>query len=485
VEVQIKKLTTMADSNICHIPNDIFNTLELSTEILYKINLGQRYEYSYVIPNEGFDKCMYFSNTISKKLLLFDGVILNIWKNKEEICLGPVVGIFIKRREIEAIRMGKPSFSIQKHGEAGSQMNCLSYYYSIDGINWDEEKIKGYTFDRTINNWRYDWFPMPDVLYDLGVSFNDDPKPFVEYMKIIHMLSRPWGIKNHKPDVGYMLQRFRAINVHFINSRRYLGKWEVHKHLSKYSDSGISYPKTILYKDFNDVLSMLNEFKFIFVKASGGAQGKQVLSIEQIDQEYKLTFNKHGLKEIIFNGIEDVKMFVEKFVKGREFVVQQGIRLIKYNGRNMDLRMLMMKDGRGEWQAVQHHCRIAQKTYTITNYSMGGDWVDYEEVYPCLNSQFSDRSVPDKEKLVSATRKVVSYFEKEFGSFGEIGMDMALDTYGNIWFIEANTKPEKISKPSPCDPKEIPVEAINVFEYAMFLTSNVRNQPISQTSATS
>lgn len=485
MEVQIKKLTAKADSNICHIPNAIFDTLELSAKTLYKINLGQRSEYSYVMPNEGFDKCMYFSNPVFKKLLLFEGIILNIWRNKEEIYLGPVVGIFVKRRVIEAIRIGKPSFSIRKHGEAGSQMSCLSYYYSIEGINWDEDKIKGYTFDRTTNNWRYDWFPMPDVLYDLGVSFNDAPKPFAEYMKIIHMLSRPWGTTQHKPDVGYMLQRFRAMNVHFINSRRYLGKWEVHKRLSKYSDSGVCYPKTILYKDFDDVLSMLNEFGFIFVKASGGAQGKQVLSIEQIDREYKLTFNKHGLKEFIFNEIKDVKMLVEEFVKGREFVVQQGIRLIKYNGRNMDLRMLMMKDGQGEWQPVQHHCRIAQKTYTITNYSMGGDWVDYEEVYPCLCSQFPDRSIPDKEKLLDATRKVVYNFEKEFGSFGEIGMDMAVDIYGNIWFIEANTKPEKISKPNPYDPKEIPVEAINIFDYAIFLTGNARNRPISQTSTTS
>jgi D-alanine-D-alanine ligase-like ATP-grasp enzyme len=101
---------------------------------------------------------------------------------------------------------------------------------------------------------------------------------------------------------------------------------------------------------------------------------------------------------------------------------------------------------------------------------MGGDWVDYDEVYPCLISQSSDKSIPDKEELVNATRKVVYCFEKEFGAFGEIGMDIAVDIYGNMWFIEANTKPEKISKPSLYDPKEIPVEAINVFDYAMFLT---------------
>ena len=472
MEVQIKKLTDKVDTNICHIPIEIFYTLKLSTEIPYRINFGQSHEYSHIIPNRGPGNCIYFSGSVLRKLLLFEDITLNIWRNQDDIFLGPVVGIFVKQRVIESIRIGKPSYSTQKHGEAGSKMNCMAYYYSIEGIDWDEGKIKGYTFDRTLNRWKHDWFPMPDVLYDLGVSFSNYPKPYVEYMKMIYTLSKPWMITQQKPDAEHMLQQFSAKNVHFINSQRYLGKWRVHECLSKYPDFGIYFPKTIIYKSFNDVFAMLGEFDFIFVKASGGAQGKQVLSIEQIDnKEYRLTFSKHGLKEIIFNKIEDIMKFVEKFTRGREFVVQQGIRLIKYNGRNMDVRMLMMKDRQGEWQAVQHHCRIAQKTYTITNWSLGGDWIDYEEVYPRLCSQFPDRSIPDKEELVNATKKVIYYFEKEFGPFGEIGMDMAVDMYGNIWFIEANTKPEKLSEPVPYDVKEIPAEAIRIFEYAKFLAS--------------
>lgn len=267
-----------------------------------------------------------------------------------------------------------------------------------------------------------------------------------------------------------MKKQFRANHVHFINSRRYLSKWKVHECLSKYPDVNMYLPKTTIFQSFGDVLSMLNEFRFIFVKASGGTQGKQVLSIEQIGEEYKLNFNEHGLKEMICKEIEDVKMFVEYFAKGRLFVIQQGIRLLKYNGRNMDLRILMMKDRQGKWEAIRHHCRIAKETYTITNYSLGGDWINYEEIYPYLKSTFIRRSIPDKEELVNAAKKVLYYYEKEFGSFGEIGMDMAVDIYGDIWFIEANTRPEKLSMASLYDPKEIPAQAINIFEYAKFLT---------------
>jgi hypothetical protein len=452
LEVQIKKLSENVDSNICYMPNDIFNLFKLSKEILYKLHLGQSHEYSYITPMVEQDKCMYFSNSVFKKLLLFEGVTLNIWKNGDEIYLGPVVGIFVRSKSTAALRIGKHSFFIQKHAEAGSKTNCLSYFYSIEGINWDEGKIKGYTFVQNLNEWRYDWFPMPDVIYDRGVHFNEYQKPYVKYMR----------------------EQFRANNVHFINSPRYFNKWKVYECLSKYPDVSIYLPKTIIYRSFSDVLSMLNEYEFIFVKASSGSLGKQVLSIEQIDKKYKLNFNKHGLKEIIFKEIEDVKMFVEKFVKERQFVVQQGIRLLKYNGRNMDLRVLLIKDRQGKWEAVRHHCRIAQKNYTITNCSLGADWINYEKVYPYLSSPFCKRSIPDKEELVNTTKKILYYYEKEFGSFGELGMDMAVDIYGDIWFIEANTKPDKLSRPGLYDSKKIPPQAINIFEYAKFLASNER-----------
>lgn len=170
----MKELSENVGSNICYMPNDIFALFHLSKEIPYTFHLGQSHEYSYITPNEERDKCMYFSNSVFKKLMLFEGVTLNIWKNGDEIYLGPVVGVFVNPKYTAAIEIGRPSFFTRKHAEAGSKTNCLSYFYSIEGIDWDEEKINGYAFDRIRNKWRHDWFPMPDVIYDRGANFNKD-----------------------------------------------------------------------------------------------------------------------------------------------------------------------------------------------------------------------------------------------------------------------------------------------------------------------
>lgn len=451
MEVQIKKLAENIDSNICYLPKDIFEALQLSKESLYKLHLGQREDYSYITPKEYSDRSMYFSNPVFDKLLLFENITLNIWKNGDEIYLGPVVGIFEHSRFIATIRNGQPSFCTQKLGEAANKTNCLSYYYTIEGVNWDEGKIKGYTFDQSLNKWRSDWFPMPDVVYDNGAYFNKVQKPLVRYMR----------------------RQFKVNKVHFINNIGYLDKWEIYHGLSKYPEARIYLPKTIFYRNFNDVLSLLDEFKYIFVKAIHGSSGKQVLSIEQIDKKYKLIFNQQGLKELIYKEIEDVKKFAQNFTSGRQCVVQQGIRLLKYNGRNFDLRMLMIKNRLGKWEATQHHCRVAQETYTITNSSLGSEWINYEDVYPHLSSAFCKGSIPDLEELINATEKVIYYFEKEFGAFGELGMDMAVDIYGNVRLIEANTRPSKLTSPGSYAPGEIPPAALNIFEYARFLAGNV------------
>lgn len=448
MKVQIRELNEKIESKICYLSKDIFEYLKLSEKVQYKFHLGKISVNTLVMPCESNNKCMCFSSSLFDKLLLFEEITLNIWRKKDEIYLGPVVGIFVNPYLLKTIKNGKQSFCVQKHGEAAGAESCLSYYFTIDGIDWKERRIMGYTFIQSLNKWKQMWFPMPDVVYDRGVAFKKVQRPLVRYMK----------------------KQFRAVhNIHFLNNIGYLSKLQVHKALSKYPEMRKYIPETRVYNDFEDVSSMLNEFKFIFIKASVGWCGKQVLSIEQVDNKYKLNFYDKGLKEITIEKMEGLKTFVEKFVKGRRVMIQQGIRLLKYNGRNMDMRVLMIKDEKGEWEAVRNHSRIAKENYTITNTSAGGDCINFEDIYPYLSTPFYKGNIPNEDEIANETKKILYYIEKEFGSFGEIGMDMAIDIYGYIWFIEANTRPDKLSVPGLYDLNEIPNLALNIFKYAKFL----------------
>jgi hypothetical protein len=103
-----------------------------------------------------------------------------------------------------------------------------------------------------------------------------------------------------------------------------------------------------------------------------------------------------------------------------------------------------MKDENGRWQVIFKSCRVAKGKSTITNGSAGGKSVLFSRIYPELKAKYSETKIPDSRKIDETTIKIANYIEKEFGQFGELGVDIAIDIYGGIWIIEANAKPDKV-----------------------------------------
>lgn len=445
MKIQVKKLEAKAE--VCLMAKKIFDDLNLSTEVKYNIHVGQLNKYSYIRPNNTKDSCMYFTGPIFNGLLLYSNANLNIWRKDNDIYLGPVVGVLVNTRYLKAIEELDPPISCQKNMQANEEGNCLLYYFSIENVNWVKNKIKGFTFVKELNMWKHYWFPMPDVVYDRGTRFDIDQKLLVKHIR------RQFG---YHP------------RIHLINSKDYLDKWRSYKYLSKHSEI-ISYlPKTILYTSFQDVLNMLKEYEFIFLKGSYGSMGREVLSMEQVGEKYKINFYSDGLKDKLLDR-EQLQRFVNKFINGKHYIVQQGCRLMKHEGRNMDMRVLINKDGSGKWRAIYNECRIANKDSTITNYSAGGWLANYEDIYPNLKRQNPNINIPSYDEIADITIKIATYIDKEFGSFGEIGMDMALDKDGKLWFIEANSKPDKDPEPGLEDTEGISPQCLYVLQYAKFL----------------
>jgi hypothetical protein len=422
VEIKIKKLPRHYSRNACLLPYGIFNNLGLSKEISYNIHLGQLNQVSFIKPNESQNIYMYIPEDIFNQLMPYDEAVLNIWKRDKNIFLGPVVGIFEHPRVLANIMDGTSSFKDVHRMKASLEERCISYYFSIYDINWQDKKIKGVTYIPHLGKWEYCWFPIPDVIYDQGIFLRKELKPLAKQIR----------------------KQFRSdSNIQLINSVNGLGKWQLYERLTKYPKVRKYFPETIVYGNFNDVLLMLEKYNFIFLKSSHGSKSKEVLSVEQEKELYRLNFYNDEIKEVLIEDIQSLEEFVCNFIDGKEFIIQQGIRLLKFHEHKMDLRILLQKNEQGLWNSTYNASRIAKGSSTITSYSAGGNIAIYEQIYPYLDSTSLNCSIPDSDSLVETTIKIANYIEKEFGSFGEIGMDMAIDEGGNIWIIEGNAKPGK------------------------------------------
>jgi len=419
MEVIIKKISLSASSNICILPKNVFKDLKLSTEIPYTIHFGFSTTTALVGFLDSENRGIYFTDGIFEQLNLLQDTTVNIWKTDKDIFIGPIVGLLAGCNFMtHAVAMKESTYLYTKnHIEAGLAENCLNYFFCIDDVDFLGNRIKGFTFIPELNKYDYCWFPLPDVVYAKNISFTNKIKELIKSFK-----------KNY--------------NIQLINNCNMLGKWELCEVLYRYPEARKYVPETIVYRNFDDALSMLNKHGFIFIKAFYGQKGKEVLSIEKINDKYKLNYYNDNAKENILDNIEELKIFVTKYAGKSKFIVQQGIRLLKYKNRTIDLRMLMMKDQYGKWESIYKVVRMAKENFNITT-AIGKRITVYEKIYDYLQEVYSSVEIPRIENLDQIVSMLARYTEKGFGNMGEMGIDIGIDIDGQIWIIEANSDPVK------------------------------------------
>ena len=433
MNISIKKSMELGSKDTCFISKEAFETLKLSKETMYELHLGHLSQLVFINPYESSDASIYLPGSTYNKLIPFDGLLLNIWRDNKDIYLGPVIGIFETPRTILKLLENKDCFDEVQHIKASLLEGCLCYYFSNENINFEEEIVEGITFSPTLNRWQSFLFPMPDVVYDVGIFLSDELKPIGKKIR----------------------SELRKLpNIKFINNKNGLGKWELYEKLSKYKNMKQYLPETIIYTRKDDISLMLSKYNFVFLKSFHGSKGEEVMSIEQLDNVIKLNYYDsydEKLRELILNNIDELELIVHEFFRKEDFVIQQGIRLLKYENCKFDLRILLQKNENGVWECSYILCRIAEKDVNITNISAGGIALAYEKAYPVLCNSNDINRIPDNKKLTEVAFKIAGYIEREFGLFGELGIDIAIDTIGNIWILETNAKSDKFIDENFCD----------------------------------
>ena len=442
--IKVKKLSKDFKGDICYIPSKLYSLLNLNSIKKYVLNLGMISKEVYLHPNDNKNNNMYFPRHILKALMLFSDIKLTLWKTDNKVYLGPVIGVFVNSNYLSSIKKGKIPESCERLFQANEKGRCLIYYFSLDKINWIDKKIKGIVFSPKQNDFRYYWLPIPNVIYDRGVSFKKHEKKLVKHIRKQFDYSK---------------------DIHFINNKDYLSKWHLYKKLFKHQEMRKYLPETIRYSSFNDLIDMLNKYDFVFLKSYYGSRGREVMSLCKIAKGYKIVFYDNELQSEEIYDLDSLKSQIEKFIGDNKYIIQQGINLSEYKGRKYDLRILIEKDINGKWIAIYNQGRIAKDNLTITNSSTGGDILNYFDIYSLKTIE----NIPTDGEIREQTIKIATYIEREYGSFGELGMDMAIDKEGRVWFLEANTKPDKNPEEGLEDMEGISPQFLSILEYSKFL----------------
>ncbi|MBO8162427.1 MAG: YheC/YheD family protein [Brevibacillus sp.] len=444
VHVQIE--STDQIDRVCYLSAEVYHKLALVDKQTYTLKIGHLHEKVKMKAADLKIHEMLVPTSIVKRLHLRNGVRLHVWRNNDTIYLGPVVGIFVNTKFIARIAQGKIPPTARKDTEANGVSKCLVYYFSTPHIQWKPKRISGYTWDQRIHRWVIQPLPFPDIVYDCGTSFQTAQKPHVKFIR-----------KQFVDDP--MIQR--------INNSDYLGKWQLYRRLNKHPEITPYLPETLCCTSMDDITYLLNKHHFIYVKSYYGSRGREVMSVKKTRERYVIRFYRNGLRRVHVKSIPQLEEHIRRFMGDKRFIIQQGIDLLTYQGRKIDLRVLICKNGSGEWEVIYNQVNVAKPGATIT--TIEGSVKDYKDVYQSFKRSGSKLDLPTDEMIRQQTVKIASYIEHEFGLHGEIGMDMAVDKNGKLWFIEANSKPEKLPIPGVEKTKGISPQFLSVFEYAKYL----------------
>lgn len=355
------------------------------------------------------------------------GIRLGLAYNKaaQHMRLGPVLGLYAVRYKDPEKPYGKMTSILQELMTAGREKGVLVYAFSPGDVDFNRNVVQGGIYDFRQKKWLNALFPFPDAVYDRISSRTLERRRDVQHTK---------DLLRKVPGLHYF-------NPHF------LGKWEVYSLLASEHRVERFLPYTRLYREPQDVIDMLERFGQVFLKPAQSSQGLGIVWIwRAADDSYTGQFIGWNGREIDWRARDQKHLaeIIQRIVSGRCYIVQQGLRLARYDGRPCDIRLLMQKDHQGQWRLTTSVGRVAGDGSRISNLGHGGSLVSVYRLFKRTIGTDNELFREQKAKLIAMGKTVSQALENAMGeSFAELGLDVAVDIHKNLWLIEVNSKPAR------------------------------------------
>jgi len=292
---------------------------------------------------------------------------------------------------------------------------------SSQDLNYYENTVKAHVYDIRSKRWYRQWLPIPNLVFDRC------------RIQKTHRMKELRRFKEQFPHLQYL-------------NRTFSNKWTVHQKLQQSPYISKYLPHTIKYTQIADLIKMLKLYDVVYVKPVNGTGGRGILRIErQSALSVKIEGRDHERRIISprLLSLSALRSFMNSWnVHSTSYLIQQGIPLTLNNGRVHDYRILVQKDGNGQWTVTGGAGRIGAARSITANLHGGGSAVAMHR----LIEQFVAPGVNlthVQEEINSLSINIANFLEQHRYTLCEIAIDIAIDREGKIWIIELNPKPSR------------------------------------------
>lgn len=272
----------------------------------------------------------------------------------------------------------------------------------------------------TALTWRRVTARLPDVVFDNVFVHLAHTKRMKQLRRFFHRRRIPL----FNPSLGHKAELADWL-------RRYPELWKHH-------------PDTRLLSKKSDVETYLERHHAVYLKPVSGSMGIGILEIRpaENDRGYLVRAEKYGpAKTPLEQNMtpSQLYLFLQKELRRTAFILQQGCDLLHLDGGKIDLRTHLQRDGEGEWECVALIVKRGRPNSIVSNYHAGGsrhDWAWLTE-----QAQRLRLKLPASEQVIELSRQVAAAYAEKASTLSSIGLDIGLDTDGNMWLLDVNSRP--------------------------------------------
>ncbi|SDW97725.1 YheC/D like ATP-grasp [Marininema mesophilum] len=307
---------------------------------------------------------------------------------------------------------------------AGHENKPFFYVFTPNMVNWRQGTVQGWFYQQDeMGNYRWSRHlaPLPDVIYERVPNRTAEALPHVEECR----------------------ERLRNLTHCKMFNQGFFNKWSVHEKLFTHELVSENIPETIHYLDEVSIRDMIDRHKMVYLKPTGGSLGMGILRITRDPQNGYYCRFRNGERNVLqhYQSLDNLlyNHFGTELTSLRRYLVQQGIRLVKYNGRPVDFRVHLHKDKTGQWKVIGIGAKVAGAGCVTTHGRTGGSIIAVSEL---LTMSFPGRETEIEEKISETSIRIANAMESTTpGPLGELGLDIGVDHHQKVWLFEVNSKP--------------------------------------------
>lgn len=439
---------TKRPEKIIYLSNTLIKNLKLSGKKNVHIRLGKNRIPVHIKSVKNSEKHIYLTNSVRNAIQVprSGGIYVKSLEG-DEVQLGPLIGILSDGPFSEGKPFGSRTGFVKQLLKEGRQKS-YTFGFTPRDIDWSNETVNGY-FLNTSGGFNRKRVPLPDVVYN--------------------------RLPSRRSDFSYatnqLRDRFARKNIPFFNWS-FFNKSDIYKLLEDDKTVNNHVPESHLNPSMDLIKEMLERHQIVYYKPSSGSLGQGIFRLTYLPSRgYFCRYrNASGNVLLRFKTFKSLsRMLHSKLgMKSRDYVAQQGIRLIEIDRCPIDFRFHMHKNGNNEWVVVGIGAKKAGRGSITTHIKNGGSLMTPGQA---LSKTFGSRSSEVLQKTKEVAIKLAEAIEFHHKHvLGEIGFDLGIDQEENVWMFEANAKPGRSIFRHPLLKTEGKASVQHIIDHCLYLS---------------